>query len=454
MASATTIAEIPAPPKGRPSFPGLIARMLRNPISAWGEDFYRQKLVYYRWLGLETLFVLDPEIIQTVLLDEIDSFSKQPLYDDVFGEAIGGSMLNAEGISWRWQRRLAAPIFRPEDMLDFVPAFSAASVQAIDAWRACGAAKSQRIDRDMGRATLQVLQDTVLGANLSAEDRAEIEQAAGDFLRYTVWKIAMTSLRLPPKIPHPGARSMSRAARKLREMAATVLARTRDSATPGEALLGRLVTARDPATGEAMPDPLIVDNVVTFLVAGHETTAQALTWMLYLLACFPAWQDRLRQEVRQAAGEAPIGREALATLTLLDAAFHEAMRLFPPAPMLMRRTIKPVTLGGITLGEGANIVIPIYVVHRHRFLWDEPLRFDPLRFVDGAAPRHRCAYMPFGAGPRTCVGASFAMIEGKAILATLLRQARFELPDGCAPTPVARVTLRAKEGLCLTVTPL
>lgn len=149
-----------------------------------------------------------------------------------------------------------------------------------------------------------------------------------------------------------------------------------------------------------MPDSLIVDNVVTFLMAGHETTAQALTWTLYLLALFPEWQEKVREEVLGVTGGGPIGRDEIGKLPLLDAIFQEAMWLYPPAPTLMRRTLGPVTLGGIELDAGATIIIPIYVVHRHRLLWRDPLRFDPSRFTaEAKATRHRCTYMPFGAGP-------------------------------------------------------
>ncbi|WP_431558671.1 cytochrome P450 [Methyloceanibacter sp.] len=433
----------------------MILRLIGNPIAAWSDDFYDKSTIYYRWLGIETLFVMEPELIQTVLLDAAGSFSKQPLYDDVLGEAIGGGLLNAEGEEWRWQRRLAAPLFRPEDVLDFVPAFAAACGPVLARWREGGDGTSQKIDQDMARATLQVLQDTVLGAHLTGEDRDLIEQAGSDFLAYSVWKLALTSLRLPPSLPHPGARVMARAGQTLRQVAGRVLARTRASGAPGNDLLGRLVTARDPATGEAMPDDLLVDNVVTFLMAGHETTAQALTWTLYLLALFPEWQERVREEGQRVVGNGVIGREHLAQLPLMDGVFQEAMRLYPPAPNLMRRTLAPVTLGDHALSAGATIMIPIYVVHRHRNLWRDPLAFDPSRFTaEARAKRHRCAYMPFSTGPRSCIGASFAFAEGKAMLATLLAGARFALPDGEAPTPLARITLRPEKGLTLKVTPL
>jgi cytochrome P450 len=431
----------------------LMLRMIGNPVASWGEDFYHEKVVRYRWLGRETLFVMDPALIQAILLDDADSYSKQPLNDDVFGAAIGGGLLNAEGDDWRWQRRLAAPLFRAEDVLGFVPIFAAACEPVLKRWRESPQGAAQAIDKDMTRATLLALQDTVLGASLGEDERSLIEQSGASFLAHSIWKVALTSLHLPPSLPHPGSRAMVRDGRRLREVAGRVLAKARGSG--GDELLQRLVTARDPATGEVMPDALIVDNVVTFQIAGHETTSQALTWTLYLLALFPEWQEAVRQEVRGVAGDGAIGREDLAKLPLLDAVFQEAMRLYPPAPVLMRRTIAPVTLGGMELGAGTTITIPVYVVHRHRRLWREPLKFDPSRFAaEAKATRHRCAYMPFGAGPRTCIGGTFAMVEGKTMLATLLGQASFALPEGERPTPFARITLRPKEGLKLNVTML
>jgi cytochrome P450 len=272
-------------------------------------------------------------------------------------------------------------------------------------------------------------------------------------LQPSTWKIAYASLRLPKATPHPGSFRMARASRDLRDVAARALARRRNEGGGGNDLLGRLVAGRDPATGEAMPDSLIVDNMVTFLLAGHETTAKALTWTLYLLALFPEWQERASEEVSRVTGGDAVNAEHVKQLPLLETVFQEAMRLYPPAPTLMRRTRQRVKLGGYELGEGATIVIPIYVVHRHRSLWQDPLRFDPSRFrPEASAKRHRSAYMPFGGGPRTCIGAAFSMMEGKAMLATLIAQARFELPPGEVPVPLARVTLRPKPGLKLNVT--
>jgi cytochrome P450 len=456
MAREAIIEERPVPPKGRLSFPMLMLRILENPVASWGEDFYEEGIVAYRWLGIETAFVMDPDAIQTILLDTSGSYSKQPLNDEVLGAAIGGGLLSAEGEDWRWQRRITAPMFRAEDMLGFVPAFAAAAEPMLRRWKETGPSTLQEIDRDMTRLTFQALQDTVLGASIDDDDRRFIEEASAKFLVHSIWKVALSSLRLPPWLPHPGARSMARDGQTMRGVAERVLAKARASGKEGNDLLQQLVTARDPATGEAMPDRLIIDNLVTFLVAGHETTSQALTWSLYLLAMFPEWQERVREEVRGVLGEGGhIGRDQIGKLLLLDAVFQEAMRLFSPVPILMRLTTRPVTLGGVALKKGAMVIVPIYVIHRHHKLWQDPLKFDPSRFSPEAkAGRHRCAYMPFGAGPRTCIGGTFAMVEGKTILATILANARLELPEGEKPLPFARITLRPKDGLKLKVTML
>ncbi len=454
-AETATIVEHPAPPTGRLSFPMLLARMVRNPIASWGQDFYDEPIVVYRSLGLDTVFVMDPELIQTVLLDDIDSFTKNPLYEDVLGAGGGEGLLIAEGEKWRWQRRLAAPLFRSEEVAAYVPVFVSSCERLMRRWREGEPGAVQKIDLNVAATALEALIDALLGADLGAEERHIVETASTAFLRGTVWKIAYGSLKLPAWTPHPHKLRMARAALAVRDVAAKALAKRRQSGVPGSDLLGRLITAEDPATGKTMSDTLIVDNVVTYLLAGHETTAKAMTWTLYVLAQMPEWQDRARDEVKRVTGGQPIVAEHLAQLSLLEQIFLEAMRLYPPAPSLMRLARRRTSLGGKEIKQGATITIPIYVVHRHRRLWRDPLKFDPARFTPEArAARHRCAYMPFGAGPRGCIGGTFAMLEGKAMLATLLARARFELPPGELPTPVARITLHARPGVALKVSGL
>jgi cytochrome P450 len=454
MALDATIVEVPKPPAGRLPFLRLLARLVSNPVASWGEDFYDESIVVYDDFGLQTVFVMDPELIQQILLDNSDAFTKSPLYDDVLGRAGGKGLLIAEGDDWRWQRRIAAPLFRAEALYSYVPAFAAACEPVLARWRKAGAGSPHLIGKDMTEAAMQALQDTILGADLQEQDRKTVSEAGTAFLSSTTWKIAYGALKLPSWTPHPGSKAMRLAGDNLREVAGRVLANRRQGRGDGADLLSRLVAARDPGTG-AMSDSRIIDNVVTFLMVGQETTAQALTWALYVLALFPQWQEKVREEVRRVTGAGPLSANELEQLGLLEAVFLEAMRLYPPAPSLMRITRRPVKLREVELASGATVVIPIYVVHRHRRLWSDPLRFDPSRFAPEArAGRHRCAYLPFSTGPRSCIGGAFSMLETKAMLATFLAKARFELPEGEVPVPLARITLRPKHGLKLKVTML
>jgi len=203
-----------------------------------------------------------------------------------------------------------------------------------------------------------------------------------------------------------------------------------------------------------MSEEQVIDNLVTFLAAGHETTAKALTWALYLLARAPEWQERIRAEVRAVTSDRPIEAGHLDRLPVTRAVLKEAMRLYPPAPIMTRVAANDIQLGGERIRAGTMIIIPIFAVHRHRKLWGDPDRFDPERFTpEHEAKYARTQFMPFGFGARTCIGMSFAMMEGIAILATLATHARFGWDGRHAPEPISRVTLRPKGGMPLAVWP-
>ena len=217
-------------------------------------------------------------------------------------------------------------------------------------------------------------------------------------------------------------------------------------------LLQRLTAARDPDSGQAMGESQLVDNLLTFYLAGHETTARALTWTLYLLALFPEWAERLEREIEQVAGGAPIEAAHIERLVLVQQVLKESMRLYPPVPMMTRQAVADTRLGGREIRAGTSVVMPIYAIHRHAARWERPDSFDPERFAparEAAMPRYQ--YMPFGAGPRICIGMGFAMLEAAAMLATFLQRARFAPLAGHAPEPVARVTLLPGGGMPLKV---
>lgn len=203
-----------------------------------------------------------------------------------------------------------------------------------------------------------------------------------------------------------------------------------------------------------MSDTQLVDNLLTFLVAGHETTAKALTWALYLTARAPAWEQRMLDAIGRVAGDGPIKPEHIERLTEVTLVIKEAMRLYPPVPAFARITKEDVELGGERLAADSLIFVPIFAIQRHRRLWDDPDRFDPNRFTaERQAQYSRYQFMPFGAGPRICIGGSFAMIEAVAMLATFVRAARFEVPADHLPVPISRVTLWPSGGMPLKVWP-
>lgn len=429
----------------------FLPTFLRNPLRAIPEPVYHEPLFSPPSLGGRLAWVTDPALVEQVLLAQHESFPKSPIEKRIFGAMLGDGILTSEGAMWRWQRRTVAPLFRHADLLAQVPAMSAAAERMAASWRRTGPIRHRPIDRDMTDLTFDVLQATLFeGAN--AAEAAVLKEQTSAYLERTSWDIAYEMLRVPAWVWHPGQRPMKRAARKLNDTIFGVIARERQAGWPSGGLMARLGRATDPETGEPMQDGQIAHNLLTFAAAGHETTAKALTWTLYLLARSPEWQDRLREEASRVAGLAPVASEHIDALHLTRQVLKESMRLYPPAPVIGRMAKQAVTLGGLHFQPGTLIIIPIYIVHRHRKLWRDPNLFDPARFSPEQEKLHaRTQFMPFGFGPRTCIGMSFAMIEATALLASLVRSARFTCDASLAPEPVSRVTLRPKGGMPLHI---
>ncbi|MGI9421927.1 MAG: cytochrome P450 [Hyphomicrobiaceae bacterium] len=426
-------------------------KFLRNPLSVLPQQVYEEPIVLYRSpAGMTVVWVTDPELTEQVLQNKEDVFVKTPLEKRVFSRSLREGVLTADGPQWRWQRRVISPVFRHAELLGYVPTISQSGNELVERWRRGGRAV-RRIDRDMTDVTFTVVARTLLAGGEPAESDA-IKRAGTTYLSHIPWEMVWELLHLPDWLPHPAVWQLNRSARTMRRSAGNIIERRRATAETDNDLLGRLLAARDPDTGAPMDDEMLIDNLLTLLVAGHETTAKALTWALYLLARAPQWQARLREEVRQVAGDAPIDAVHLEQLVAVDRVLKETMRLYPPAPVIARRPVRDTELAGLPIPADSQVVIPMYCVHRHRALWDDPDRFEPDRFsTNRAAGMPRTQYMPFGAGARTCIGMSFAMIEAKALLATFVRSARFEWDGRHMPQPVSRITLRPQGGMPLFV---
>lgn len=444
------------PPAVKPAARALplsvsLLRFVRNPLRSIPRAAYDEPIVTYGRKRPIVAWVTGPELLDQILVRETHLFPKTRLDKRVLRPVVGDGLLTADGAHWRWQRKLASPLFRPADTSSYVPQMVRAANEQIARWRTLGRRHIADIDTDMTDTTFAVIARTVL-AGIDESEGAAIKRTGHAYIDPIMWAVAAALLMLPEYVWHPGKGRMQKAAREGRDVVQRLLDQRRAQGIEGGDLVARMLKARNPDTGEHMSDEQLIDNLATFLLAGHETTAKALTWTLYLLARAPGWQEAVRTEVLQATAGRDVEASDIAQLPLTQRVLKESMRLYPPVPAMTRVNKEAARIGNVHLPAPALIVIPIYVIHRHNSLWDDPARFDPDRFLperEAAMPRTK--FMPFGVGPRVCIGAQFAMTEATAVLATLLKHARFSWDGMHAPEPVSRVTLHPRGGMPLGV---
>ncbi len=431
----------------------FVAAFVRNPLTVLPRAVYEEDFFAFGSEDSPRAWVTGPAFIKAVLLDERDKFAKITQIR-LLRPLLGKGILTSERADWRWQRQAAAPMFRPQELAGYVPDFVRAADETLARWRAQPGVR--RVDTDMTRTTFDVISATLLPSAdealmLAFERSIEMLQRSGG------WDILFASMNLPSWIPRPGIFAARRAVAMLRSTVASIVRQQRERRAPGrepDDLMQRLIEARDPESGRSMDEEQLVDNLLTFYLAGHDTTAKTLAWTLYLLARSPGWTALLEEEIARVTGGASVAAGHIDKLVLVQQVVKESMRLFPPVPMMTRQAVADAHIEGRLIRAGTSVLMPIYAIHRHAKRWQNPHEFDPRRFAPGnAAAIPRYQYMPFGAGPRICIGMPFAMAEATAILATLLRGARFAAVEGREPEPVARVTLIARDGIALEVAP-
>lgn len=433
----------------------FLAAFVRNPLEVMPRAVYEQDIVNNPLGKVQRLWITGPELVKKVLLDERDKFRKQSQIR-LLSPLLGKGILTSEGAEWKWQRQASAPMFRQQDLRGFVPAFVRATESLLATWRAAPAGSVQAVDRDMTRATFDVISATLL-PSADGTLAPVLESSMARFQRAGGWGILFAMAGFPQWLPRPGWISGARATMTMRSSVTAMLAERRaiesQSSSSPDDLLHRLMRARDPESGRSMNDEQLVDNLLTFYLAGHETTARALAWTLYLLANAPDWAAQLEEEIARVTGGAPVENSHVEKLVLVQQVLKESMRLYPPVPMLSRQCVEQARLGDVDVMPGSTVAMPIYAIHRHAGRWQDPDAFDPARFAperEAQIPRYQ--YLPFGAGPRICIGMAFAMLEATVMLATLLQKARFAPVPGREPRPIARVTLLPGGGLPLRVT--
>ena len=445
----------PAPvPQPKPlGLLGLFSTLKRNPLECWARDHFEKPIVVGGLPFKQVLLVHEPAAIRRVLLDNADNYQKDTIQRRVLSSGLGEGLLSAEGEQWRVQRRTFAPVFARKTIMDFAPEMQAAADSLVARWRRQDGATVDAA-AEMSRVTLEVLERTIFSDGLG-RDKEEFRGAMSVYFN-TIGRIdPLDLIGLPPSVPrlsHLRARSTLRFFEAaIDEIIAMRLRRLKAGAgDEANDILTLLLAALDPETGEQMTEVEVRSNILTFISAGHETTANSISWALFLLSQSPEWRARVEAEASREIGDPVAGLAD--RLVETRAVINEAVRLYPPIAAISRVAMGPDELGGERVKRGTMIVIAPYVLHRHLLYWDEPDAFDPTRFLGKA--RHeidRYAYIPFGTGIRTCIGSAFALQEATLILATIMKNFAIALAPGSTVWPLLRVTLRPANGLPLII---
>jgi cytochrome P450 len=434
----------PMPP-AEPLF-GHARALARDPLRTllrWRDDY--GPVVRFRVGSREAHVVFSPATIRRVLSDPDGIYGKDTHGYRTLRLFIGDGLLTSEGERWVRQRKLLQPSFHRQRLSGYVRTMVDVAERALE--NLLLEPGPVRIDEAACRVTLEIVSRTLFGDNLLGS-AAELGRAIGD-LQVAANRRISAAVTLPASIPTPEHLRIRRARRRLRSILGALLVERRRKALGREQpdLFDLLLSARDAETGAPLPDELVLDELVTMLIAGHESTANALTWALTVLATNPSELARLREECDR--GAVPRDFEGMAKLSRTRSVVDETLRLFPPAWSFGRAPRRSDEIAGFTVPAGGLVMIAPWVTHRDPSLFAHPEAFDSSRFW--ARDPQPFSYLPFGGGPRTCIGHGFARVEAQAILAVWLGRADFELVGGQDLEPVPLITLRPKNGVRMRV---
>jgi cytochrome P450 len=411
-----------------------------NALCSWAAAAYRDPIMVRPFLGRLNVLLNTPAAIHRVLVDNHANYRRTRASVRILRPVAGAGLLLSEGEAWRLQRRTVAPALAPRVMPLLARHIVHVTAETLD--RLAGQAAAGPIDllAEMQFLSLEIAGRSMFSLPMQAR-QAALRRLLGEFAaRWS--RPHLLDLVLPPAIPSPRDFGRGLFRRRWMGLMRTIVAERMAVPAPETPrdLFDLLRAARDPETGAAFTATELRDQVATLLLAGHETTALALFWALVMLAQMPALADWLAAEVDEVPITAADATEVVGRLPRTRAMVQETLRLYPPAFLIVREPIGPDRLEGVDVPPGSLVMIAPWVLHRHAALWPEPTVFDPARFLPEAPPPPRMAFLPFGVGPRTCVGAQFAMTEAVLALAMLVQRFRFSLTDSRPVLPVAAVT--------------
>jgi cytochrome P450 len=444
---------IPPKPTPRPDRVSLwrYVRLFRQDIlSAQPARLYRAWMAEFRTPFFRSYMCNDPALVRRVLNERPDDFPKSNRIREGLNPLLGNSVFVTNGEVWKRQRRIIDPAFEGGRLRDTFPAMWAAGQAAV----ARMPQGTVEVEEEMSHAAADVIFRTLFSIPI------EHEIASAVFAEFRTYQRTQPILNLAAFLPLP--RWVPRFHRRATKRSAAVIRNLITRLTEGRAaeiaagtapddLATKIMVTVDPQTGQRFETSEMVDQVAIFFLAGHETSASALAWALYLLALYPDIQSRVAAEAADLGDTPEFG--AMSKLKYTRDVFREVLRLYPPVPMMVRENRCPEEMRGRQVAAGAQIVLSPWHLHRHERIWERPDDFDPDRWqTDAGRLCARDAYMPFSSGPRVCTGAGFAVVEGVLLLAMFARAFRFEAIKGDEPVPVAHLTVRAKDGIRLKIT--
>jgi cytochrome P450 len=451
--TATTAApRRPPGPRGYPimgtSF--MASRDSTQTLTRWAREY--GDFIYYRFFGLHFYVLLHPQQVEQVLLGKTGNFVKG-ITSRANPELFGNGLLTSEGDFWRRQRKLSNPAFHRESLVRYADITTEEATRMLQGWKN---GETRNIHNDMMNVTLRIVLRSLFGSDLG-ESMKVIEPALDAIM---VSSSGFHSIAFFLGLPTPTRARHFRAVREIDRVVYGLIARGREKLKSGKGreareqrpggakeLLTLLLTARDD-DGNSMSDQQLRDEVITLLLAGHETTALNLSWTSYLLALHPEVEEKLHAELHVVLGGRLPSAADLPKLQYTDRVIRESLRLYPPAWRVLRRTEEPFVVGNYVLPVGSNIVLSQWVTQRDPRWFSEPERFHPDRWSEETAAKlPRFAYFPFGGGPRVCIGAGFAMMEAVLLLATIAQRFRVRLAPNQRIEPLASITLRPKNGI-------
>jgi cytochrome P450 len=424
---------------------GNLRQMAANPLQAfydWHRDY--GDLVSFRLATRQFYLFSHPKLIEQALIRQSDIFKKiyNPEKPTGIALILGQGLVTSQGDLWQRQRQLMQPVFQRSNVTTLLPLMVTAGNNMLNRWRQLGEGAHLNLSNEMTRLTLEVITQTMFST--SVLDKIEhISPSLDALLRYAI-KSIVNPLTLPLYVPTPANQKFKRALGTIDEVIYGIIDQRRTAPSEQNDLLGMLLKARDDSSGEKMTDKQIRDEVITIFSAGHETTANLLSWTLYLLARHPDILARVRQELDGLLQGRIPNAEDLQQLSYTRTVLSESLRLRPPAGFLLRKVNKDTEVDGYFLKAGRSAMFSIYNLHHHADFWRQPEQFDPDRFL---LPQRKYSFIPFGTGERICIGSHFALMESQLLLSMIVQRCDLQLLDPDEVEIEMAVTLRPKGGI-------